>query len=213
MSLITQLKFGEVDNLSDARFAAGQQADYIGFSFDVENEFYVEEDKAKEIIGWLEGPEIVAEFGYQSFEEVMHYIKTFGLKYVQLNATDNSFSHSQLKNKAKIIQNIDLMDYRKPEEIKFFIEESYKSVTYFMLSLYDEEEYEEYFDDWENEKFVKEICNDLNVILNFPFEADNARSIVKKFKPYAVNIYPGGEEEPGMKDFNDLIELVEELQD
>lgn len=211
MALITNLKFGEVDNLSDARFAAGSEAAYIGFSFDPDHEFYIEPDKAEEIINWLKGPAIVGEFGAQELHDINKIVKRFNLKYVQLNETTNFFSLKELK--VKIIQNIDLAEFRSPEEVEFFVEESYKNVTYYMLSIYDEDEYEEYMSDWENEKLVKKLCQDLNVILNFPFDADNIRPLVQKFKPYAVNLYPGGEDSPGMKDFDGLIEVVESLQE
>lgn len=211
MGLITNIKFGEVDNLSDARFAAGSEATFIGFPFDQELDIYLEPKKAKEIISWINGPIVVGEFGRQDLDEINQAIQDFNLDFVQLNEATNYFSHQDIK--AKIIQNIDLATFRGPEEINFYIEEIHKNVAFFMLSLYDEEEYEEYFGEWENEKLVNELSSDLNVILNFPFDPDNILPVVKNFNPYGINLYPGGEEKPGLKDFDELIDMVEDLKE
>jgi len=210
MGLTTKLKFGEVDNLSDARFAAGSEANFIGFSCDPMNDFYVEPENLKEITSWIDGVGIVGEFGDQDLDEIKQAIKDFNLDYVQLNETNHYFPLEKLKG--QIIQNIDLIDYRGAEDVRFFIEDSYTNITYYMLSLYDEEEMEEFLGNADNKKFVKDICQDLNVFLNFPFTPDNIEEIVETYKPYGINIYTGGEEKTGYKDFDSLIEMVEQLQ-
>lgn len=212
MALITNLKFGEVDNLSDARFAAGNLAKFIGFSFDPENEAFIRYDKAKEIAGWLSGINIVGEFGSQDLRDVRRAIDQLSLKYVQLNDANNLFSLKELR-KVKIIQNLDLIDFRNTEEIEFFIEDSFRDVSYYMLSLYNEDEMEEFLSDWDNEKLVKRLCADFNCVLNFYFTPDNARAYINKYKPYGINLYPSGETNPGEGDFDELIELITELED
>lgn len=211
MTLMTNLKFGEVTNLSDARFAAGSQAKFIGFSLDPESENAIEAEDLKEITGWLEGVGLVGEFGSQELEEISEAIKEFGLDYVQLNETTNFFSPAKLK--AQVIQNIDLDAFRSTEEVEYFIEDTHQNVTYYMFSLYDEEELADFMEDPDFRKMVKNLCQDLNVILNFPFNADNIVELVEEFKPYGINIYAGGEERPGYKDFDELIEMVESLDE
>ena len=211
MTLITNLKFGEVTNLSDARFAAGSQAKFLGFSLDPENENYIEPDDLKEITGWIEGIGLVGEFGKQDFEEISQAIKDYKLDYVQLNEATNFFSLSKLK--AQIIQNLDLAAFRDREELEYFIEDSYKDITYYMFSIYNEEDLQEFLDNPNFTKKVKDFTSDLNVILNFPFNAENIVDFVKNFHPYGINIYAGGEERPGYKDFNELIEMVESLDE
>lgn len=212
MNLITNLKLSEVDNLSDARFAAGMGARFIGFPFDEENENYLEIDKAKEIAGWLSGPDIVAEFGAQDLDQMLNIIKTLKIKYVQLNEMNHFFDVKKLSDRAKIIQNVDLAAFRGAEEISFFIEDCYQSVHYFLFSLYDEEEMEAFLGLADNRKLLKQMCIDFNVILNFPFDAENLLPTIEKYKPYGVNFYTEGEERPGYKDFNTLIDLTELLE-
>ncbi len=211
MTLITNLKFGEVTNLSDARFAAGSQAKFLGFSLDPENENYIEPQDLQEITSWIEGVGLVGEFGKQDFEEISQAIQDFNLDYVQLNESTNFFSLSKLK--AQIIQNLDLGAFRDREELEYYIEDSYRNITYYMFSIYDEEEFEQFLNNPNFTKKVKDFTFDLNVILNFPFNAENIVDLTNQFKPFAINIYAGGEERPGYKDFDELIEMVESLDE
>jgi phosphoribosylanthranilate isomerase len=211
MSLITNLKFGELTNLSDARFAAGSQANFLGFSLDPDSENYIEHDDLNEILGWIEGVGLVGEFGKQDFEEIRDAIQQYKLDYVQLNETEHFFSLSKLK--AQIIQNLDLATFRDREELEYFIEDSYQNITYYMFSIYNDEDLEAFLNDNDFKKRIKDFTDDLNVILNLPFNAENIIDLTKEFKPFAINIYAGGEERPGYKDFDELIEMVESLDE
>lgn len=80
------LKFSSVTNLSDARYAAGMWADFIGFCFDPASPDYIEPAKAKEIAGWINGPLIVGEFGNQPMEWINDFIKGIPLQALQVPA-------------------------------------------------------------------------------------------------------------------------------
>lgn len=81
------LKFSSITNLSDARYAAGMWADFIGFCFDPSKPEYLEPAKAKEIIGWINGPLVTGEFGNQPLEWIQDFINALGLKVVQVPAS------------------------------------------------------------------------------------------------------------------------------
>lgn len=65
------IKFSQISNLSDARYAAGMWADFIGFSFDPGSTGFLDPNKATEIKSWVNGPAIVAEFGHQPPEWIV----------------------------------------------------------------------------------------------------------------------------------------------
>ncbi|MEY4002150.1 MAG: hypothetical protein RIT07_192 [Bacteroidota bacterium] len=54
-----KIKFNNIRDLADARYAAAVMADYIGFSIGDENELPT--SNIQEIIGWCSGPEIILE--------------------------------------------------------------------------------------------------------------------------------------------------------
>ena len=62
MSLKTEVKVGNISNLSDARYCAGMGVQYLGFSMDSNSEHYVDQNTLKTIKEWIVGPKIVGEF-------------------------------------------------------------------------------------------------------------------------------------------------------
>ena len=78
------LKFSAIRNLSDARYAAGSWADFIGFNFNPEHPAFIEPIKAKEISGWISGPMVVGEFGHQPIEWIKDFIQAIPLQAIQI---------------------------------------------------------------------------------------------------------------------------------
>lgn len=78
------LKFSSISNLTDARYAAGAWADFIGFCFNPSSENYIEPKNAKEIISWINGPVVVAEFGQQPMEWISDFVKALDIKVIEL---------------------------------------------------------------------------------------------------------------------------------
>ncbi len=62
MSLKTEVKVGNISNLSDARYCAGMGVQYLGFSMDRNTEHYIDQKTLKTIKEWIVGPTIVGEF-------------------------------------------------------------------------------------------------------------------------------------------------------
>lgn len=81
------LKFSSISNLSDARYAAGMWADFIGFNFDPSSPSYTEPAKAQSIISWINGPALVGEFGNQPLDWITDFTKQLSIQIVQIPAT------------------------------------------------------------------------------------------------------------------------------
>jgi phosphoribosylanthranilate isomerase len=81
------LKFSSITNLSDARFAAGSWADFVGFCFDPALPDYIEPARAKEIAGWINGPLLTGEFGSQPIEWIKDFIHALSLQAIQVPST------------------------------------------------------------------------------------------------------------------------------
>jgi hypothetical protein len=78
------LKFSSISNLTDARYAAGAWADFVGFCFDPSSDHYIEPKCAKEIIAWINGPVVVAEFGNQPIEWIKDFVDALQLSVIEL---------------------------------------------------------------------------------------------------------------------------------
>ena len=56
-----KIKINNVNNLSDARYCAGMQADYLGFTVVAASDGYTDASAYKDITQWIEGPQCVLE--------------------------------------------------------------------------------------------------------------------------------------------------------
>ena len=68
------VKAGSITNLTDARFFAAYDVDFIGFNFDPKSPDYISPQNALAIKGWITGPKIVAEFANQDIENIKNII-------------------------------------------------------------------------------------------------------------------------------------------
>jgi phosphoribosylanthranilate isomerase len=106
------LQFSSITHLTDARYASGMWADFVGFCFNPSSENYIEPNKAKEIIAWINGPLIVGEFNHQPKEWIDDFIKELKLKAIQLPSTYDDLSVLELN--VKIILDIENSKLKMP---------------------------------------------------------------------------------------------------
>jgi phosphoribosylanthranilate isomerase len=68
--LKTQVKASSITNLTDARYFAAWEVKWLGFNLDANAEDYIEPVKMKAMKEWVDGVEVVAEFGMQTASEI-----------------------------------------------------------------------------------------------------------------------------------------------
>lgn len=70
-------------SLADARYFSSKMAHMVGFCFDSGSESFISPREAQQIIGWLEGPQIVGEFNGSNVNEIRETAMILGLHLVQ----------------------------------------------------------------------------------------------------------------------------------
>lgn len=80
--------FRNIHHLSDGRFAAGIWAKWASFNFDNASKDYISPVQASEIINWMSGPAIVAEFGKNNTtENILATTKLLSIKTIAIPAS------------------------------------------------------------------------------------------------------------------------------
>ena len=82
MALKSFVYVSEVDNLSDARFAAGMGVDLVGFKLDPNHENALNKAKFDEISEWIAGVKIVGEFGNTPPDQLTELLDAYKLDYL-----------------------------------------------------------------------------------------------------------------------------------
>lgn len=83
-----KIKFNNIRDLADARYAAAVMADYIGFSIGDDNELPT--STIQEIIGWCSGPEIILEVkNAAAIEKVKALLSILPVNGLEVSAHDH----------------------------------------------------------------------------------------------------------------------------
>lgn len=203
MLFTTNIKFGNVTNLSDARFAAAAGVTYIGFCFDPASPSYIAPIKAKEMIDWITGSSVVAEFGEQSITEIQDISELLEVDAIEVN---NALLPDELQSLSKaIIKKINVNQFQGAQletEIA-----AYASVAD-AFHLYADAPHEQY----DCDQLVK-LCAQYKIIWGLQVEVANVKSIMQAFKPFAIQLSGGEEEQTGMRDFDELNALFDLILD
>lgn len=201
MSFLTNIKLGNITNLSDARYGAAAGATYIGFCFDPANENYITPLKAKEIIDWVTGSSVVGEFGEQSLAEIKDISELLNIDVIEVN---NQLLPDELLSLGKaIIKKIDVN--------RFDVSQLQTEVDVYQnvadaFHLYASSQPEKY-----DVNQLASLCAKEKIIWGLNITLQNVNDIIESYKPFAINVSGGNEEKAGIKDFDELNELFEKI--
>ncbi len=196
-----KIKLGNITNLSDARFAAAAGIEYMGFCFDTNNVNYIPPIKAKEIIDWTSGCFVMAEFGKQSIHEIMAITEMLNIDVVEIN--NHLLPKDLVEIDKPIIKKLDLSLLNNESlaaEITLFstkVDAFHLFASHGNISI--------------NEEQLKEICNSSKIIWGINTSSKTIKQIIANYQPYAINISGGDEEKTGVKDFDELNNILDVL--
>ncbi len=189
MALKTVVKVGEITNLTDARYCAGMEVDYLGFPLDGDKEISFEEFTA--ITQWVEGVIIVGEFTSSDLDAIQEKIEKYELKAVQVEdpALVNQLEGYMVFLKVESTEDLAALDSATPD---FLVYHSNK----------DE------ITDVETQKI--EAITSTKVLLGSGINEANCEDFIH----HLAGIHLKGSEEirPGYKDFDQLADILEKLE-
>jgi phosphoribosylanthranilate isomerase len=210
MNLKTNVKLGEVTNLSDARFAAGRGAQFVGFALSPEHRNYLSPEKVQEISGWVDGPSLVGEWISGLPEVIADTQERLQLDYVQLNRYDPALASAV--SDLCLIQCIGIEAWTTTSEIIRQINGVHLCTHHFMLCCDNPDVQEQFLSKPAHAQLITELCRDYPIILNWNFTKENLAPILEKYNPFGINLKGGTEDKPGLKDFDTLNELMDLLE-
>lgn len=205
----TKLKICGITSLADARYCAGAGVDYLGFIQYPGSPRYIEPAQAKEIIGWLYGPEPVGVFVNETAEVINERVSTVGFTYAQIHGEYEPSFFKEIT--VPTIKAISIHPHTTSEELKDQLSRYAGSVDYFLLdtakaglwggtgSTFD----------WD---VAKELVQQYPMFIAGGIDASNINQVIEALHPYAVDLASGVEESPGVKDFDKLAALFDAYQ-
>lgn len=199
MALKTFVKISNISSLSDARYCAGMMVDVLGFNIDPSSDEHISAKDFSEITEWIAGVRFAGEFHQATIEEIKETLKNYQIDWVQLSEID-------------LVEQVNLIG--KPIIFRIDVDQSSFSKLKSKLS---------YLDELVKMVLIKcdepVLYDELDTIIGF------YNGNLKLLKGYGINDYshlakfPGveleatEEEKPGLKDYGEIMDVLEAIED
>ncbi|NJN26255.1 MAG: N-(5'-phosphoribosyl)anthranilate isomerase [Cyclobacteriaceae bacterium] len=203
MALSTFVYLRNVNNLSDARYAAGMGVDLIGFKLSPLNSESLNPEQFKEIAAWISGVKIVGEFDDMHAEAVAGQLKHYELDYLLIHDVSQLHAFAQLG--ISLILNVP-MDGQSEDQLRSTINYASGTVDYFLL------ESAQTIFEAEDLASIKAIAHSYPVILGTGITGHNATSIVEDLGLEGISLQGASEIRPGYKEFDEIATILELLE-
>ena len=200
MALGTFVYLSDVNNLSDARYAAGMGVDLIGFKLNPKDADAINPDRFREISEWISGVKIVGEFGLSNAEEIREYLEEIKLDYLMI--ADPSQIHDFAQFGIPLILRLNI-DQESGDELSSTLNYCSGAVDLFLLE--------------SNSKlldaaFLKSLASQFPILLGYGIDSENVRNIAKKLNLFGISLKGKSEIRPGYKDFDEMADILEILE-
>jgi len=203
-----RIKASQITNLTDARYFAARDVEWLGFNLDAGTENFIHPQNIKAIKEWLEGPKIVGEFGMQDSSEINAAIDFLDLDVVQVGMYADT-SSLELKD-AELIKEIVIESGTDYYELRTTLESGSANVGAFLLN------YSKNNLSWSSiaskQNALKELCNRFKIILSIDFDIEQLNEILETLQIHGLNLTGGEEEKVGLKSYEELDEILDALE-
>ncbi|MFZ1703919.1 MAG: hypothetical protein WAT79_06205 [Saprospiraceae bacterium] len=197
MEVDIQIKVNGIYHLTDARYFAAHEVNYLGFCIDEDQPNHCSVQKIKEIVSWLEGPTYVLETNQPlSMDKIVFYMEETGISFFHLGKEVVDFPIlpqityfkdvliSQLSNKT-------LNDIHFPVILIEDLENSLNKNTIDML---------------------QSFCRTKTCFLDIPnHNPDDLIMVAQQIKASGLIFHGGDEEKTGIKNYDVMDEFFERL--
>ena len=202
MALKTKVKVNRITNLTDARYCSGMYVDVLGFSLEEGTPHYISPSQFQEITGWISGADYAAEFTDSDVYTIERRLADYpGINWIESSDLDTLV---QLKDLGK-----ELIYRVTMEEIESIFPKidvlNQQHITLHLTSTENNLSID-------NEVIIKELASKVKLFLGFGINPENA-SLLAEIPGIAGLAMDGGDEiKPGLRDFDQLASILENLE-
>lgn len=212
--LRTKVKAGSITNLTDARYFAAWEVEWMGFNLDPASGAYVQPQTVKAIGEWIDGPKLTGEFNLQSADEIRTAVDMLELDAVQAGMFTNAATLIELQSPVPVIKEIVVEPGNSNAELRELFGEFAALAQTFLL------DFGKNGMDWRQLKqqqnlsvdFVRELCAQYPVLLSLDFDEETLDEVLDTLNPLGLSFTGSEEEKVGFKSFEDIDDLFEILE-
>ena len=199
--LRTLVKISNITNLSDARYCAGMGVEWLGFSMD-DASF----EKYREIRGWVSGVQVVGETESDDVAQITALSQQFLPDYLQVTVPEILPSLSLLG--LPLMLRIDVAS-QSADEVAATLTNHRAAVEYFLLESSDPfARLDDAMLAW-----LDKLALRYPILLGFGLREDTVAEVLDRVSVQGIALRGGDELRPGYKDFGQMMDLLERLDE
>jgi phosphoribosylanthranilate isomerase len=207
-----KVKAGSITTLTDARYFAAREVEWLGFPIG-EEEGKIGPLQVKAIAEWVDGVKIVGEFGFATADEIRSMSEMIGLDAVQVGMFISPHEVSQLKG-LTIIKEVVVSSELSPTALEEHLAAYAAHCDFFLLN------FSAAGHSWKEVGtghpyqigFLKKICQRHPIILSLDCPAEETGQMLSAINPFALSLSGGLEERVGLKSFDELDQVLDLLE-
>lgn len=211
--LKTKIKASAVNNLTDARYFAAREVEWLGFRFGDSPELSISPLAAKAISEWVDGVKIVGEFDFAIAEAIKEVNDLLHFDAVQVGMFTPVDELEKLQELA-IFKEVVVEATTTEAEITAHFQTYAHCCTYFLL------DFTKTGISWVALQagsplsivFLQKLFAENKVILALDFQPEEAEQILECLQPLGLSLTGGEEEKVGLKSFEELDEILDSLE-
>ncbi len=205
-----KIKASQITNLTDARYFAAKEVNWLSFNFAEKTENYIEPMRARAMFDWVEVPHIVGEFDGFDADAVNFYAENWGIKAVQIGEKTEAFDVKS----AHILKEISVESHTTADILRGLLSPLKNIVAAFQLNF---DAHHLSFSAIKNNTYALDVadlsslCCEFNIILNIDFQLVELEDIIN-LNPFGLSLKGGEEERVGVKSYDELDEIFDTLE-
>ncbi|MCC6722902.1 MAG: hypothetical protein IT258_00230 [Saprospiraceae bacterium] len=205
----TKIKASAVNNLTDARYFAAREVEWLGFRLDDTTSFMA----AKAIAEWVDGVKIVGEFDFSTAEEILAAHAQLRFDAVEIGRYMPLHELEKLEG-IPVIQSIVVEKTSNEADLVAFLNERAPFCSYFLL------DFEKSGITWAMLKagmpvsvaFLNSIFAQQKTLVALVFQGEELGEMLEMLHPHGLSLMGGDEEKVGFKSFDELDEILDGLE-
>ena len=205
-----KVKAGKISNLTDARYFAAMDVEWMGFNLDQGSGNALSIPYFKEISEWVEGPKIIAEMGFCDVETASEVIANLNIHAIQVG----QFGELPPDPAVHVLREIVVEPSDNAAMLSLKIETArQRKDEHFLLNFHQNKIA------WENlgvtvpitVENLRTLSERFPVILSIGFLPDSVHQILNAIEPLGIELLGSAEEKPGYKSYDDLDPIFEAI--
>lgn len=208
-----KIKASGIANLTDARYFAAREVEWLGFRLGDGTDGTLSLSAVKAIAEWVDGVKIIGEFDFAPAAEILAASEQLRFDAVQVGMFTPAFEMEKLAG-LTVIKEVVVEKNASDSTLAAYLNEYASYCDYFLL------DFSKSGIQWDDVKLGKPIALDTleemmrshKIILALDFDAALAAEVLERLHPSALSLSGGAEEKVGLKSFEQLDAILDQLE-